>query len=74
MRMRRRTGGNQDNPVTPHGGLTSAMAGLDGEGVQVGTTLHDLMDTISDAPKEYHKLWAEEQESHQAVSEVREAR
>ena len=41
---------------------------------KAGTTLHDLMDPIRDAPKEYQKLWAEEQEFRQAVSEVLEAR
>ena len=35
--------------------LASTMVGLDAERVQVGTSLHDLMDTIRGAPKEFQK-------------------
>ena len=50
--------------------LASIMVGLDEVRVQVETTLHDLMDTIRDAPKEFQKLLAEEQAFRQAVLEV----
>ena len=39
--------------------LASTMADLDAVRVQVGTKLHDLMETNRDAPKEFIKLWAE---------------
>lgn len=38
----------------------NTMAGFDALQVQVGPTLHDLMDTIRDARRAYPKLWAEQ--------------
>ncbi len=49
------------------------MVGLDVVGLQVGTTLHEFMDTISDAPKTFQQLLAEEQAFLQVVLEVLEA-
>ena len=55
-------------------GLASTIVGLVAVGVQVGTCLHDLVDAIRDAPKEFQTLWEEEKEFRQELSEVLEAR
>lgn len=42
-------------------------------GLQAGTALHDPKGTIRDASQEFRRLWAEERDFRQAVSEVLEA-
>ena len=54
--------------------FASTIVGLVAVGVQVGTCLHDLVDAIRDAPKEFQKLWEEEKEFRQELSQVLEAR
>ena len=54
--------------------LASTIVGVVAVGVQVGTCLHGLVDTIRDAPKEFQRLWEEEKEFREELSEVLEAR
>ena len=53
--------------------LASTMAGFDAVQAQFGPTLHDLMETAKDAPRELQKLWAEDRGFRQTVSKVFEA-
>ena len=74
VRTGRRTGGNKDNPVTLHGRVGPYNGRLRcSAGAGWTYSLHDLMETARDAPKEQQNLCAEEQELRHTVSKVFEA-